>query len=364
MIQTEMLLVMMRKMVPRLELMTDYYLQENCVTAEDDTKNEEADQEYQMWKAKMSHITRDAMTNCCSRSLSPLRWVDHQKEEIISCVKRTEEKLVQNAVTPLQTTVTSFSERLQNLLWELCWYLVILLANKVTGVKNMILDMVEYAVETADDVFEEKQKNRNYHQVTKSQSSNMVELDRDCETKYKESEQSANKIQGKNKFSFSDLDMKMFSLEQEIAEYEKSLLKCHQDIGENIAILLAGKNDKIEEEENIDKRKEDEEENMLEKPEVLTMTDYLLSLDTSCPLTDVPDEIVANIDMKAISFAGTTISTFQQLCDNQIQGRFLNSAMFSQLCARRWKSQHVVSWSKGERCVHYNQEITQDIESG
>ena len=80
----------------------------------------------------------------------------------------------------------------------------------------------------------------------------------------------------------------------------------------------------------------------------LLTKDYLLSLQASCSLTDIPDDLIENINMRSIHFTPTTVSNFQQLCENQVQGRFHDPDMFAMLCARRWKSQHVVAWCKGD----------------
>ena len=115
----------------------------------------------------------------------------------------------------------------------------------------------------------------------------------------------------------------------------------------------------------FDYLKSDENTNQTEntKPEEIK-TPYLKTLQPSCHLTDIPDDIIDDINMSRIHFTPTTVSSFQHLCDNQIKGRFRSPDMFAMLCARRWKSQHVQAWCRGNMCSHFSEETVEEIGSG
>ena len=61
--------MMMREIVRRLELMTNYLLQDDCQTAEDETKLDESNLEYIMLQNKALSISKDMTARCQETSL-------------------------------------------------------------------------------------------------------------------------------------------------------------------------------------------------------------------------------------------------------------------------------------------------------
>ena len=344
-----------------------------------------------MWQLRACNITQDVTNRGQHISMVPVRWVEGQKEDMVATVRNIQNLVVKTPVKMIKSGVAFVNEDLQIKMWEMGWVVVLLVEKRVGQVKNMIIDTVEMAVGVVEMV-KENPVNGILNSQKRPQSLEIMRNEKQMKYKEAVSKEYRNKKYAEtDQFSLSDVDTKVFNLEKEIEEYEVSIKKLQDNIGENIEIFLAGK-DNITVERQVEGTKMEmltypaqnmeetkyltqslisdgnskgiQDEGQVSERVPLLTKDYLQSLQASCSLTDIPDDLTENINMRSIHFTPTTVSNFQQLCENQVQGRFHDPDMFAMLCARRWKSQHVVAWCKGDRCNHYSQDIIQDMGSG
>ena len=149
-IQTRMLLMVMRQVVPRLELVANHFLQDDQVIYEDQTKKDLEFEECRMLQSKAYSIAQDVTHRYHETSMVPIRWVEGQKDDLGTRLSNIQNCLVKTPVKTLQAGASSFTESVQIKLWEMSWFVVLLAAHQTGTVKNKIIDIIELAVGAAE----------------------------------------------------------------------------------------------------------------------------------------------------------------------------------------------------------------------
>jgi hypothetical protein len=144
-IQTKMLLMMMRMIVPKIENVRNYFLQDACVTPDAGTEAEKYQEEWRMWELRALNMTQDMTNRGQHISMVPVRWVEGQKEDMLTCLRSIQTIVVKNPFKMVKSGVASVNEDLQIRMWERGWFVVLLVEKRVGQVKNMIIDTVEMA---------------------------------------------------------------------------------------------------------------------------------------------------------------------------------------------------------------------------
>ena len=107
MIQTRMLLMMMRMIVPRLESVRNQLLQDAYVTPEADTEQDKCQEECRMWQLKVCNITQDVTNRGKHISMVPVRWVEGQREDMVAILRNIQNLVVKTPLRIIKSGVTS-----------------------------------------------------------------------------------------------------------------------------------------------------------------------------------------------------------------------------------------------------------------
>ena len=107
MIQTKMVLMMMRMIVPRIESVRNHMLQDTCVTLEADTEQDKSQEECRMWQLRACNITQDVTNRGKHISMVPVRWVEGQREDMVAILRNIQNLVVKTPVRIIKSGVTS-----------------------------------------------------------------------------------------------------------------------------------------------------------------------------------------------------------------------------------------------------------------
>ena len=213
MIQTRILLMMMRMIVPRIESVRNHMLQDTCVTPEADTEQDKSQEECRMWQLRACNITQDVTNRGQHISMVPVRWVEGQKGEMLAVVRNIENLVIKTPVKMIKSGVASVNEDLQIRMWEMGWFIVLLVEKRVGQVKNMIIDTVEMAAGVVD-IMKENPVNGILNYQKRPQSLEIMRNENLMKYIATVSKEHGNKKYAEtDQFSLSDVDTKMFNSE-------------------------------------------------------------------------------------------------------------------------------------------------------
>ena len=366
-VQSRMILILMRFIVPKVETLVEDIFRVNT-NHEDDKKMKNYAEEQEMWSLKLNNIGGNLLKGIKKVCLSswPVVWLTRITMTVsllFTSIREMERQTRSNYIK-------APSERMQILMWEISWRIVLWITEKGNGTRDSIYKWMRAFV----IMFNPREiPIDNVEPETNAQQLQLVlGCETDVEKQQKNEEIADEGLIDYKGFTLSDIDKKMYHLEKEINEYEKTIVELEENITSNIELFVA--HNRFKDNDTQEKMDQNFIEEDLQNArnavgqENNTRTnsddDQMISdLRSNCNLTDVPDKMIENVDLDKVKFTPTTISSFNQLMDNQILGRFKDPNMFNMLCARRWKSQHLVAWAEGRHCSHFNtQEAKEEMQ--
>ena len=156
---------MMRQIVPRIERMTNHFLQENDVTPEVENRRDISQEEYRMWKLKVSSMAQAVTIRSYNNTMRPIRWVEEQKVSMITSLRNVQDCVVTNPTKAIKSRMNAANESLNSRMWEMSWFVVLLMTERANQMKNRILDKIDFLVGAANQ-FKVKSKNESFYKIS------------------------------------------------------------------------------------------------------------------------------------------------------------------------------------------------------